>query len=170
MDWAPFIDQFLGEVSATVKEYNQDAGNIKDSVLAFLHAVDWTEPWIIGLLCVHAATLILVLATRKNFNFQSFLFFILLGMVLMAEHINEFAGAHWTKFATQPYFDPSGLFISAVFSVPLVFLVLIILVNSLINMTNMMVKVKRAQIVSEKRAAAANDAKSGKKSDSKKSK
>lgn len=49
--------------------------------------------------------------------------------VWLAEHLNAWAATHWKTFSRQNYFDPSGLFISVVYSGPLMVLCIIILVR-----------------------------------------
>lgn len=67
-------------------------------------------------------------------------------LVFLAERINDFCRAHWESFARQMYFDKSGTFISAVFSAPLTFMLLIILVLQLIETGQTLITVKRAEI------------------------
>lgn len=57
--------------------------------------------------------------TRNYTNFQIFLFIILLSAAYCSESINEFAAAKWKSFSKQQYFDSNGLFISTVFSIPI---------------------------------------------------
>lgn len=40
-------------------------------------------------------------------------------MVYFSESINEYAAVNWRIFSKQQYFDDKGLFISLVFSVPI---------------------------------------------------
>ena len=40
-------------------------------------------------------------------------------LVRSAEYINRYAARHWREFALQDYFDPRGVFISLMFSTPL---------------------------------------------------
>ena len=46
------------------------------------------------------------------------------------ERINALLALHWERFSTQNYFDPKGLFFSAVVSGPLIGLLVVILVRS----------------------------------------
>ena len=50
-------------------------------------------------------------------------------VVYMAERLNSLAARHWHQFAGQNYFDPGGVFLSAVLSAPLVFTMFVILVG-----------------------------------------
>lgn len=93
----------------------------------------------------------------------------------MAEHLNAALAAHWQSFATQPYFDKQGIFISAVYSAPLLLIMFVILVrqhggvaqrpdttlsqiNYLLATIDMLVKMKRKQIRYEIRQRARRDA------------
>lgn len=49
-------------------------------------------------------------------------------LVYTSERVNKALGRHWQTFASQPYFDKNGIFISAVLSAPLVLDMLVILV------------------------------------------
>ena len=49
-------------------------------------------------------------------------------LVYTSEHLNKTLGRHWQAFASQPYFDKNGIFMSAVLSAPLVLDMLVILV------------------------------------------
>ena len=49
-------------------------------------------------------------------------------LIFSATYLNMFLGQNWQAFATQPYFDPQGVFIFIVFSVPLLLLSFCLLV------------------------------------------
>jgi hypothetical protein len=57
-------------------------------------------------------------------------FFVLfsVGMVYSAETLNDVAREHWQLFASQLYFDKSGVFTSFLFSLPLILIASFILV------------------------------------------
>uniref|UniRef100_A0A7S0QXK4 Transmembrane protein 18 n=1 Tax=Pyramimonas obovata TaxID=1411642 RepID=A0A7S0QXK4_9CHLO len=165
-EWGPLIDGFASEVRKVIKEHNEGVTSLKASFLAFVHAVDWKEPWIIGLLGWHLMMFLIIIATRNNSGMHSMLFFLLLGLIYMAEPINDIAGDYWQLFAGQPYFDKHGLFMSSVFSGPIMINVLVVTGFSLYNMTQMMVKVKRAQVQRQQKAAEKAESKSKDKSKS----
>lgn len=62
-----------------------------NSVMGFVTAVHWTEPWIICLGIFHMTLLIAVFATRTNSNLQIGLFGFVLSLVYFAETINGIA-------------------------------------------------------------------------------
>ncbi|CAB4289493.1 unnamed protein product [Prunus armeniaca] len=45
-----------------------------DNFLGFFHAINWKEPWLMGLIGIHFMLLIVAITSRKNLNFQMFLF------------------------------------------------------------------------------------------------
>ncbi|RRT50079.1 hypothetical protein B296_00044128, partial [Ensete ventricosum] len=49
--------------------------------------------------------------------------------VYFAEWINSFLGKNWKSFSSQNYFDPHGLFISVLWSGPLLVLTILIVVS-----------------------------------------
>ncbi|XP_024638677.1 transmembrane protein 18 isoform X2 [Medicago truncatula] len=84
----------------------------KDNFLGFFHAIDWKEPWLLGLLSFYVLLLLVTIISRKNTNFQMCLFLLTLAGVYLAESLNSILGENWKSFSTQNYFDPSGVFIS----------------------------------------------------------
>lgn len=159
-DWGPLVDGFTDEVRKVINEHNEGLTTLKASFLAFVHAVDWTEPWIIGLFSWHFIMLVVIIATRRNSSMHSMLFFLLLGMIYMAEPINDVLADNWELFAGQPYFDKHGLFLSCVFSAPVMINVMVVTAFSLYGMTQMMIKVKRAQLGKQQKAEAKAEASS----------
>lgn len=61
-------------------------------------------------------------------NFMVFSFLVI--MVYFSENINEIASNNWKKFSRQQYFDSKGLFISIVFSVPILLNCMLMVVSS----------------------------------------
>ncbi|KMZ70682.1 Transmembrane protein 18 [Zostera marina] len=114
--------------------------------LGFFHAIDWKEPWLIGLLSFHFLLLLTVIFSRKNVNFQAFLSFFSFSAVYLAERINRFLGVRWKMFARQNYFDSHGLFISTLWSGPLLIILMIIVVNTLVTSCKLIIQWKRAEL------------------------
>ncbi|KAL5725531.1 hypothetical protein ACHQM5_008667 [Ranunculus cassubicifolius] len=117
-----------------------------DNFQGFLHAIDWKEPWLIGLICFHVFLLLLIIFSRKNVNFQMFLFLLSLGGVYFAERINTILNHNWESFAGQNYFDTHGTFVSVLWSGPLLCISIIILMNTLFSMCQLIVRWKRAEL------------------------
>ncbi|KAH8291093.1 hypothetical protein KR054_008475 [Drosophila jambulina] len=112
----------------------------------FLLSIDWTDPWLIGLVAVHVLTTTTALLSRNNTNFQIFLFLVLLLAVYFTESINEYAAKNWSSFSKQQYFDSNGLFISTVFSIPILLNCMLLIGTWLYNSTQLMVSLKTAQL------------------------
>jgi hypothetical protein len=111
----PSLDRFKKDTASPKDAWGP---NPIDSALGFAHAVDWTEPWIIGILIVHCVLLILACATRKSFEAQSVLFMLTLALCAAAESLNAWGAVHWKEFASQDYFDEHGVFGTAIGSCP----------------------------------------------------
>uniref|UniRef100_A0A034WTQ7 Transmembrane protein 18 n=1 Tax=Bactrocera dorsalis TaxID=27457 RepID=A0A034WTQ7_BACDO len=116
---------------------------------SFLASIDWNDPWLIALIAVHVLTTVTTLMTRNNTNFQIFLFLILLSAAYCSESINEFAAAKWKSFSKQQYFDSNGLFISTVFSIPILLNCMLIIGAWMYNSLQIMVTLKRAQLLQQ---------------------
>lgn len=136
------------------KQWNSGSnGKFMEPILGFIHAVDWTEPWLIALIIFQIILLILAITTRKNSNFQMGLFLAALMGVYFAEKINYYLGRNWEKFATQDYFDKHGVFLSNLWSGPLLIISTIILTNTLITLSQLIVKWKKAELRHRARVA-----------------
>ena len=51
-------------------------------------------------------------------------------LVYFAERLNRLGARHWRSFAGQDYFDPHGVFASALLSAPLLLVMFVILVGA----------------------------------------
>ncbi|KNA14688.1 hypothetical protein SOVF_104420 [Spinacia oleracea] len=117
-----------------------------DNFMGFFHAIDWKEPWLMGILGFYVFLLLTIIFSRKHVNFQMCLFLLALSGVYLAERLNRFLGTHWESFATQNYFDPHGLFLSVVWSGPLLVIAMLILINTLFSLCHLIVRWKRAEL------------------------
>ncbi|EXB57390.1 hypothetical protein L484_016443 [Morus notabilis] len=66
--------------------------------------------------------------------------------VYLAERLNSLLGKNWKSFASQNYFDPNGLFLSVLWSGPLLFIAIIILINTLFSLCHLIVRWKKAEL------------------------
>jgi hypothetical protein len=123
-----------------------DLPHVTETVVGFVHAVSWTEPWLMCLIVFHTSLLVLSIVSRKHSNLQMGLFFLVLLGVFSTERLNSFLQRHWRRFAYRPYFDSHGMFLSAVWSGPLLVVSSLILVNSLITFSTLVHKWKRAEL------------------------
>uniref|UniRef100_A0A7N2KV86 Transmembrane protein 18 n=1 Tax=Quercus lobata TaxID=97700 RepID=A0A7N2KV86_QUELO len=62
-----------------------------DNFIGFFHAIDWKEPWLMGLMGFHVVLLLLTIFSRKNVNFQMCLFLLAYSM---AEEIIKAQDVH----------------------------------------------------------------------------
>ncbi|KAM5165368.1 transmembrane protein 18 [Mantella aurantiaca] len=107
--------------------------------------IDWTEPFVIGLLVFHILCFILTIISFKFYKFQIGHFLIMVALVSSAEYINEFAAMNWRQYSKQQYFDSSGMFISLAFSAPLLFNAIIIVVHWVYKTLTVMTELKTLQ-------------------------
>ena len=63
-------------------------------------------------------------------------------IVYNTQYINTWCSDNWRSFSSQNYFDPSGMFITFVVSLPLAIISLIALVLGLYNTAQLVIKVK----------------------------
>uniref|UniRef100_K3WM82 Uncharacterized protein n=1 Tax=Globisporangium ultimum (strain ATCC 200006 / CBS 805.95 / DAOM BR144) TaxID=431595 RepID=K3WM82_GLOUD len=114
-------------------------------MVQWYEAVNWTEPLVIGALCLHALLFLAVFLSRKRLVPQFALFAVIILMVLVTEPLNKWARANWRSFATQNYFDPRGVFIGIFYAGPLLAAGFFQLLLSMKSMINMIILVKRAE-------------------------
>lgn len=133
----------------------KDAINTKeiDSIYKFLIHIDWSEPFLQGVILFHILTFILVLVTRKRVNFQGTLFVIFLGSIGATEKINAWMAENYKKFVSLQYFDSQGMFISLLYSGPVLVNCVIILINWFVFSGNLLVEVKRKELAAAQKKA-----------------
>ncbi|CAD7076668.1 unnamed protein product [Hermetia illucens] len=122
-----------------------EVNEIKD-FSTYLASIEWKDPWLIVLVSMHLLTTATAVLTRNHGTFQIVLFLVLLSLVYFSESINEYAAANWRLFSRQQYFDSNGLFISTVFSVPILLNCMLLIGTWLYNSTQIMAKLKVAQL------------------------
>ena len=122
------------------------AHDLYNDVMGFGHAIDWSERWLIGLGAFHATVWLVMIASRRNNDVQMGLLVMILGLVYSAEWINSLAGMYWQTFARQNYFDRRGVFISVMFSAPMLCAAMLVLLNALRSAGSLLIQVKRREI------------------------
>ncbi|KAL6659600.1 hypothetical protein ACP70R_003640 [Stipagrostis hirtigluma subsp. patula] len=141
---ADVVADLLGRVSAELRTGFAPA---VDSFLGFFHVVDWKGALVdqhSNVPC-NSASGNHHLKEKRQFPTYLVSFNIFSG-VFLAERINTFLGQNWKSFSTQNYFDPQGLFISVIWSGPLLLITILILVNTLVTLCMLIVRWKRAEL------------------------
>ncbi|XP_057471230.1 uncharacterized protein LOC130760060 isoform X2 [Actinidia eriantha] len=118
------VDQMANLVEKLTAELRSGLRPAYDNFVGFFHAIDWTEPWLICFMLFHVVFLLIAIMSRKHINFQMCLFLL----------------------AWQNYFDPRGLFLSVLWSGPLLVIAILILVNTLFSLCHLIVRWKRAEL------------------------
>ncbi|XP_010063772.2 transmembrane protein 18 [Eucalyptus grandis] len=140
------MDQMVDLVQKISGELRSGLRPAYDNLIGFFHAIDWKEPWLICLISFHILLLIIAIISRKSVNFQMCLFLLTLSGVYLAERLNKILGDNWKSFATQNYFDPQGIFLSTLWSGPLLVIAIVILVNTLLSLCHLIVRWKKAEL------------------------
>ncbi|XP_077409426.1 transmembrane protein 18 [Vanacampus margaritifer] len=123
------------------------------SIWTFLMSVKWSEPWLLAALAFHIVCLCLTLLTCKFYRAQICHFLLIIALVSSAEYLNELAAMNWRLFSEFQYFDSKGMFISLVFSIPLLFNAVIIVTVWLSRTFSTMVQLKTLQLKRKARLA-----------------
>ncbi|XP_046350924.1 transmembrane protein 18-like [Haliotis rufescens] len=117
-----------------------------DGLWSYLNSIDWSECWLWCLGGFHVMCALMTYLTRQGGPLQAVYFVVLLMLVYFAENLNTIAAQNWKKFSRQQYFDSGGLFISVVYSVPLLVNCLVIVIMWLLATGTMMVKMKKMKL------------------------
>jgi hypothetical protein len=68
-------------------------------------------------------------------------------LIYTSERLNSLGARHWRSFAGQNYFDPRGVFISALLSAPMLTIMFAVLINYLLASAGLLVQMKRKELV-----------------------
>jgi len=117
-----------------------------DSIYTYLLSIDWSEQWLQGVMGFHLLLLVLIIITRQFIKTQILVFTVLLCSVLSTEKLNELLAQNFAAFSRQQYFDSNGMFISLIWSAPVLVNSIVILINWFVYSGNLLVKVKRKEL------------------------
>ncbi|KAJ6665916.1 hypothetical protein lerEdw1_001388 [Lerista edwardsae] len=126
-------------------------------VTRILTDTDWSEPWLVALVFFHVVCILLTYISFYRYRLQIGYFLSIMLLVFSAEYINELAAANWRFFSKHQYFDSRGMFISLVFSTPLLLNAIVIVIAWVSKMLNVMIELKTVQ---QKRKARRDNKKS----------
>jgi hypothetical protein len=102
---------------------------VYENVMGFYHAIDWKEPFIVGLLAFLLSMWALVIVTRRHVEVQMGLLVLVCGIAYFAPTASSFAAPHWRAIARQNYFDRQGIFAMLMVTLPMTLLAFVQLVS-----------------------------------------
>jgi hypothetical protein len=143
-EFEQWFDSVLNQSHALWGDLAAAASDKSTSVLpavrGFVAAVDWGEPLLLALGAFHfTAAAVCVFAAVRGSETTLFVVFCVIGlMVLAVRPLNSLLADHWEAIATQPYFDPHGVFACAVLAAPLLALELALVVVMLLRNCRML--------------------------------
>lgn len=152
-----FMQSIEESVVKMMRETTKAPKDMWEHFQAFKTAINWKEPLIIGLLSFHLFFFILVITTRKNVDFQTWLFLVICILVWSSEWTNSYLHDNYKVVATQNYFDKSGLFAGIMYSGPLLFIGFFQLCNFLYIASNALIVAKRLELKNKKKSENKSD-------------
>lgn len=153
-----FASQISADLTKLVKESYKAPATFMEHMAAFKAAVDWSEPWIKGLMVFHLVMLLVFLRLKNNEDAQTGIFMVLCALVMFSERINGICAANWRSFSTQNYFDERGTFAVTMWSGPLLSILFFQLLNFLRLASSALIKAKRLELASKRNKTKAGDA------------
>jgi len=116
---------------------------------AFRSAITWNEPFIVGLLAFQVVMFFLciyVSRPERGLAPRLVVMVTIAVVVKSSEKVNEFAAQNWESVCTQNYFDAKGVFMMVMVCCPLLVDSLIMLFLFIREASQLLVKVKTAQL------------------------
>mmetsp|Transcript_10462 Transcript_10462/g.13569 ORF Transcript_10462/g.13569 Transcript_10462/m.13569 type:complete len:172 (-) Transcript_10462:163-678(-) len=140
------VENIKDEIFQIQRESGAGPQTFLENWQAFIAAVDWNERWIQAILGFHVVLFVMTVLFRKKQGVQVCIFFLICGLICIAEPLNTFCAQNWQKFSNQDYFDEHGLFASTLYSGPLLVIGFYQLFNFLKITADLLVRVKRAEL------------------------
>jgi hypothetical protein len=134
-----------------------------ENIIAFRHAIDWTEPLLLSLLAFQVVMFLLALWVSRRgrrLELRLLLMLVIGGIVRGAQHLNSYGAQHWQSIATQNYFDQGGVFMSILLCTPLLIDCFMMLLCFLKEAASLLVQVKTAEIKTKRKQEQADKVKS----------
>lgn len=125
----------------------------KTELLAFAHAIDWTDPFIVCLLLFHLLVLVTAWSWRDRAVGQLFIYLVLAALTFSAQSLNDYCREHWREMGIrQNYFDRRGVFMMIMFCAPMLAVTLFMTVHMLYQTASLMVMVGASKVRARARA------------------
>eukprot|EP00744_Colponema_vietnamica_P018954 GILI01026782.1.p2 GENE.GILI01026782.1~~GILI01026782.1.p2 ORF type:complete len:164 (-),score=32.96 GILI01026782.1:35-526(-) len=152
-DFEMMRDALLSEMKQKIPNWKDIADTpLLDRLSAFFHAIDWQQDrWLFAVIIFQITLFFFAHFTRRIWSAQVGLLLGILASAGLSQHLNNFLSANWASFSSQNYFDKNGSFIFCFYAGPLLFTALCVVINSVIQTSEMLVKVKRAELQQARR-------------------
>merc|ERR1712154_165941 len=138
---------------------------------AFSSAITWSEPFILYLIAFQVLMFFLCLwVSRKGCAMvpRLVLMTVVAIVVRSAELLNGYGARNWESFATQNYFDRSGIFIGIFLCGPLLLDCFIVLTLLIREASQLLVEVKKMELKKKKQSKEKKNAREKKSKNAKK--
>ena len=142
----------------------------KEHIQAFAAAITWNEPFIQCIVAFHVLVITAaIILTRKGGVYSRMGLMVFVGILIrLAEWLNDIGARRWREFATQNYFDKSGIFMGIMLCAPLLLVCLALLLSMTWEAKNLLVDVKAMKVKAQAHQKQKKDGKKEKKRDEKK--
>ncbi|KAL9180236.1 hypothetical protein ACHAXT_008206, partial [Thalassiosira profunda] len=120
----------------------------KEHIQAFIAAITWDEPFIQCIVAFHVLVITAaIILTRKGGVYSRMGLMVFVGILIrLAEWLNDIGARRWREFATQNYFDKSGIFMGIMLCAPLLLVCLALLLSMTWEAKNLLVDVKAMKV------------------------
>lgn len=135
------------------KQHGVESGDT-DVFLSVIGSVDWVQETMLSaiLITLYATCILLTVLSWTKTYFMWGVFCLLCVAVYSAKWINEVAARNYKIISDEnQFFDSAGLFISIVYSFPLIINLIILLLRMLYVTSNEMIEVKKLKLRSSLR-------------------